>query len=251
MHKTTQAEFESKLKEATGNQFEVIGTYVTNNVKIALKCNICGNIIYKMPCKVTNKTPEGCYICNGKNRWKNTEYFKAEVAERFGDEFTILGDYEKARKPLLARHNVCNKEYLVAPGNLLGGKGCPICARQHSKYVREVETILDDMSVYYVREKRFQDCKDARPLPFDFYLPAYNICIEVDGEQHYVGWYHDATNLEYIAAHDQIKTAYCEDRNIRLIRLPYFELKNFKAILVKELHTNTEVTVAGKTASAP
>ena len=34
-------------------------------------------------------------------------------------------------------------------------------------------------------QKRFKDCKDKRQLPFDFYLPSYNVCIEYQGEQHY------------------------------------------------------------------
>ena len=34
-------------------------------------------------------------------------------------------------------------------------------------------------------QKRFEGCKNVIPLPFDFYLPDYNMCIEFNGRQHY------------------------------------------------------------------
>ena len=40
-------------------------------------------------------------------------------------------------------------------------------------------------NINYIREKRFKDCKNIKPLPFDFYLPEKNICIEYDGEHHF------------------------------------------------------------------
>ena len=45
--------------------------------------------------------------------------------------------------------------------------------------------ILDDLCVEYEREYTFLGCKDERLLPFDFYLPEYNTCIEIQGKQHY------------------------------------------------------------------
>lgn len=245
--KVTQAEFEAKLKRVNGDKFDVLGTYVANNVKIALRCNTCGSIIYKRPCKMTCDKPDGCYVCTGKNRWKNTEYFKNEVAARFGDEFAVLGDYEKARKPLLVRHNLCGDEYMVSPDNLLRGKGCPKCARRKSKYSRKVEDILTRMELFYIREKRFEDCKDVRVMPFDFYIPSLNVCIEVDGEQHYLGWDRKGGDLEYIQNHDAMKTEYCERNGIKLIRLPYFSFDDFEDMLKVELHVNTEVTHSDNT----
>ena len=60
-------------------------------------------------------------------------------------------------------------------------------------------------------------------LPFDFYLPEYNICIEYDGEHHFRpiemwgGYEKFIINQE----NDEIKNEYCKNHNITLLRLPY------------------------------
>ena len=65
-------------------------------------------------------------------------------------------------------------------------------------------------------------------MPFDFYLPMFNACIEVDGEQHYkIGakiksikfTEQDVKRVQY---NDKIKTDYCIEHNIKLIRIPYY-----------------------------
>ena len=78
------------------------------------------------------------------------------------------------------------------------------------------------------------------------------MCIEVDGEFHYIqnsggsyGIKNTAGDLKNVQLRDSIKTKYCEDNGIKLLRLPYFEFKNFKNILdekVLNLYVNAEVT---------
>ena len=56
-------------------------------------------------------------------------------------------------------------------------------------------------------------------MPFDFYLPTYNLIIEYDGIQH-----HDKTSLYYSdteVKHDRIKNKYCQDKGIKLYRMSY------------------------------
>jgi len=64
------------------------------------------------------------------------------------------------------------------------------------------------------------------PLPFDFYLPEVNTCIEYDGEQHYKPYRFSQDEkyikkLEKTKQHDLIKNLYCKENGIRLIRIPY------------------------------
>ena len=54
---------------------------------------------------------------------------------------------------------------------------CPLC-KIKSKGEIEVESILKQNYIEYIREYRFGDCKYKKELPFDFYLPNNNICIE-------------------------------------------------------------------------
>ena len=112
-----------------------------------------------------------------------------------------------------------------------------------------VEEILRDMGICFEKEKRFDDCKNIRCMPFDYYIPSKNACIEVDGEFHYPmnhrtkdGWNNEETYLS-IQSRDAKKTQFCKDNGITLIRLPYYEYDNFKTLLQNKLYANTETTV--------
>ena len=74
-------------------------------------------------------------------------------------------------------------------------------------------------------------------MPFDFYLPDYNICIEYDGELHYksIDFYGGEEELMKQQNRDNIKTQYCKDNNITLIRIPYWDLNNINKILSENL----------------
>lgn len=65
-------------------------------------------------------------------------------------------------------------------------------------------------------------------LPFDFYLPSYNILIEYDGEHHFQpvkGWGGEE-KFKLTQKNDEIKNNYCKDNNITLLRLPYTHTEN-------------------------
>lgn len=165
--------------------FEVLSEYKANNKKVKIKCNKCGNIIEKAPAKMTGKTKEGGYICSGKDHHKTKESFQAEVDKKHPQQYIILGEYVRAREPLPVRNLTCGHEYIVSPDNLLRGKGCPRCSIRQSRYMDAVEKFLDANGIAYEKEKIFRECKNIRSLPFDYYIPSRNCCIEVDGEFHF------------------------------------------------------------------
>jgi len=45
---------------------------------------------------------------------------------------------------------------------------------------------LETNKVKFISQKWFNSCRDKRPLPFDFYLPDLEMCIEYDGSQHFI-----------------------------------------------------------------
>lgn len=247
MVKLTTEDFRKKLEDRFGDQFDILSEYVNNETKIHLHCNHCGHDIWKRPSKMVTSTSEGCYICSGKNWFKTTESFKEEVEEKFPGEYKIIGEYHKAREPLEVQRVECGHVYMISPDNLLRGKGCPRCSLKQSSYMDLVEEYLDSHGIIYEKEKRFDDCRNIRPLPFDYYIPAQNTCIEVDGQFHF-----DINNLyktgqssfEEVSKRDAIKTKYCEERGIRLLRLPYYLKSSFFDILDCELYANTEITTA-------
>ena len=97
----------------------------------------------------------------------------------------------------------------------------------------------------FIQQYKFKDCKDKRELPFDFYLPKYNCCIEVDGQQHEEAVPFDGNidkslqRLKITKKHDDIKNKYCKDNNILLIRIPQNKIERrheeYKEILYENL----------------
>lgn len=119
------------------------------------------------------------------------------------------------------------------------GSRCPRCFQ--SKGENFISEILNKNNVKFIREHTFKDCKHIKLLPFDFYLPEFNILIEYDGEQHF-SLKHSFSEESFVSTqrNDNIKNQYCKDNNIKLVRIPYWEFDNIENILEKELKLNRE-----------
>lgn len=113
---------------------------------------------------------------------------------------------------------------------------CPICSKKESIGEFKIREFLESHKIEYEQEKRFKDCRDKKPLPFDFYLPAYNMCIEFDGIQHYKeNFKFSLGSFQATQRHDEIKNNYCKIREIKLLRIPYWEINKINDILEKEI----------------
>lgn len=119
-----------------------------------------------------------------------------------------------------------------------GGQACPNCRNTESIGEKKIRMYLEEHKIIFEQEKWFTDCRDVNPLPFDFYLPKSNQIIEFDGKQHFDSsslFYH--TPLSEQKSHDEIKNKYCKDNNIKLLRIPYWEINNINNILDNSLCT--------------
>lgn len=128
----------------------------------------------------------------------------------------------------------CGNDFEVTVDHFVAGKyKCNECRVKQSAIADKVELWLNENLVKYVKEKRFDDCvgKSKKTLPFDFYLPEYNSCIEVDGIGHYrpVAFNGNKQDAEKVyqkrVENDAIKDKYCKDNNIKLLRLPFWVLE--------------------------
>lgn len=112
-----------------------------------------------------------------------------------------------------------------------GQTRCRKC--KESKGEKEVSRVLDELGMNYKTQYVFDKCEYKRSLPFDFYIPHYNVCIEYDGEQHYKkeGSFGNINSYKEISKRDEIKTNFCLNNEIELIRIPYWAYKNIEKIL--------------------
>lgn len=136
----------------------------------------------------------------------------------------------------------CGKEFVTSLVLFTqhGGQLCNDCYRKESVGELRIRQYLEDNSISYEREKWFPDCRDHHPLPFDFYLNDSNTIIEFDGKQHFYNagkFFHSSYSLDICKKHDEIKTKYCEDNGINLIRIPYWDIDNIGKILNEQILT--------------
>ena len=122
----------------------------------------------------------------------------------------------------------CGKYVEIRRSSLVTNKTTSCGCNNNSLGVENIIKLLNENNIPYIVEYRFLDCKDKRPLPFDFYINKKYI-IEFDGKQHFEysnnGW-NNKEKFELTQKHDKIKNQYCKDNNIPLIRIPYTHLKD-------------------------
>ena len=115
---------------------------------------------------------------------------------------------------------------------------CPKCSNSESKAETTIKTFLINHDILFKQESGFDDCRDINRLPFDFYLPELNVCIEFNGKQHYeiVEYFGGEKGFITRQRHDKIKDEYCRLNNIKLVVIPYWEENNINNILIKQLN---------------
>lgn len=200
--------------------------YISGKKKIKIICQKHG---------VFKQTPNshlvgyGCSICAGK--FMNTQYFIEKANKTHNNKFKYLNTiYINAKSPVKIN---CEKhgEFTQTPNAHLNGHGCPFCSESKGEYI--IATLLKEKNVNFVRQKRFNECRNIIPLSFDFYLPDHKICVEFNGIQHYkpITIFDGDNGLAETKKRDKIKIKYCQDNNIELIIISYKNFNKIKEIL--------------------
>ena len=116
---------------------------------------------------------------------------------------------------------------------------CPQCVNVRSKGEKKIEEFLIANSIEFEPQKRFEDCRDKKPLPFDFYLPKYNLCIEFQGQQHFdqTEFFGGYKNYEKTIIHDLQKEIYCMDNHINYLEITWKQIDDVNTILHDKLLT--------------
>ena len=139
----------------------------------------------------------------------------------------------------------CGEEFSTSFGAFVKhhGQCCPECSMSESRGEREIRHVLENSYINFEQEYSFINCRDKNPLPFDFYLPDYNILIEYQGAQHYdvVKKFGGLDGFLLRKKHDKIKLEYCLLNNIILIIIPYWEFNNISQILNQELNLHEDI----------
>lgn len=191
--------------------------------KIKVKCLSCGTIFERW-IHHFNNNPHNCPSCRPRKIANKLSLVQAQERTDaiFNGELELL-EYKGNNTLINVKCKKCGEIFSSVPTCLWRSrtKGCPQCSKTISLGEKKIKEFLEKKQIQYIREYRFPGCKDVMTLPFDFYLPALNIAIEYQGEQHYKkeSFYYS----DKIQKHNDIKKQYCEEEGIKLICIPYTE----------------------------
>lgn len=301
----TNEKFKQEVFDLVGDEYIFLEEYKGCTTKILVKHNKKECNFYEYPVS-PNSFLNGsrCPKCSKQYR-KNTDDFKKEIYNKFGDEYKLHGEYKNANTKILIEHK-CGYKWNIYPNNVFKLKTCPECKKkvlsnkfqmsydevkkfvenvdgyillskeytnnrdylliqcpshhifkmkfnnfqqgqrcpecQESKGEKAISHYLYRNDIIFEPQYRIKECRDKLPLPFDFAIfkdkekTKLNLLIEYDGEQHFrplrrLNKEKGSEQLKKTCLHDLIKTKYCEDNDIKLIRIPYWEFKNIEKIV--------------------
>jgi hypothetical protein len=200
--------------------------YVNTTSKLKIRCKKHNFVFYQT---LSGHLRSGCKKCAHEKMTKDQETFIREAKTIHSDKHYNYSLVEYVGwnvkvKVICEEHGI----FKITPNSLLRGSSCGKCNTSLGE--NRIRKFLEENKIVFEEQKKFDECKHKRRLPFDFYLPDCNIAIEYDGEQHFKPHSFSSgstteirkQNLLLLQQHDAIKTAYCQANNIRLIRIPYW-----------------------------
>ena len=224
------------VKEYIENEgYELLSTgYNTTKEKLLIKCD--RGHIFEMSFE-DFKEGHRCWECYKIDKLRTPKKYTYEMVKECIEEegYKLLSTEYESYSSKLTMECPNGHKFKMSLGKFKNGRRCPKCKK--SKGEIEISKILDLYNIKYEEEYRFENCKFKYTLPFDFYLPEYNTCIEYDGIQHFyiIEQFGGLDGFISSKIRDTIKNIYCENNNIKLIRIPYWEFNNIETIINEEL----------------
>lgn len=223
--KKTTEDFILEAKSIHGDKYDYSKTKYTHAFNdVIITCPMHGDFKQR-PNNHLNSC--GCKKCSlddiSKQFSDNKESFIEKAVKVHGDKYGYsLVNYIDSTTNVKI---ICQKhgEFEQLPSNHLQGTRCPLCTI--SKGEEKILNWLQENGIEFNPQHRFNNCRDIRPLPFDFYLPDYNTCIEYQGRQHFesVDAWGGNDAFKDRQRKDQIKENYCKLKGIKLISIHHNE----------------------------
>lgn len=261
-HSNNKKHFESlgykftKMKDI----FNINVNQLQNNstIKVKVQCDYCKNIIEKSYSSYLNGKSTGkdcCIKCFSKK--KTEENKKPKKGNSLAEKFPYLiqewspknnktpFDYSYGSQKVIWW--ICSEghEWKSEIGDRTGNsrKDCIICNnKRETMGERRIRQILTNKSIKFIKEYSFSNLLSERNfrLKFDFAIfderDNLKMLIEFDGGQHFeVVKIYGEEHFKNTQYRDNLKNEYCKNNNIKLLRIPYWQINNIEEILNKAL----------------
>lgn len=214
-------EYLKKAKKIHGEKYDYSKVnYQNSKIKIEITCNNHGFFLQRPEAHLYGA---GCPKCYRESRRSNVSDFISKSKKIHGDIYNYdLTVFKNDKTNVII---TCKKHgnFEQRPDTHKAGGGCPTCS--NSKGEKTISEFLYNKEIEFISNKMFDDCIFKRRLKFDFFIPSHNLCIEYDGEQHFVpiDYYGGKDKLKITQKRDKTKDEYCFYDSIHLLRINYKE----------------------------
>ncbi|NBO99418.1 MAG: hypothetical protein EBU90_04725 [Proteobacteria bacterium] len=217
----------------------LLSEYTNSRSKVTIFCTACSQEYSILGNQY--RQGGGCRVC-AFNQQKLTYEEAQKRIETYGD--TLLStDYTNTKTPLKIKCGLCKSIFQKTLSSKYTS-GCTKC--NATSLEKLIHKYLTDNNYEYTTQHTFDNCrsKRGRLFRFDFYIPNKNIIIETDGIQHFqVVKKYGAEWLDVIQERDIMKTQYCKDNDIKMIRICPKDIHNTQLIKQMFERVDTESIV--------
>lgn len=217
----TKQKAQERLDEAFNGNLLIVGDYNGWDTKCMVECRECG---YKWESVIRNiyqrKNGNGCIECNKKRNSARRRYSLSDIERVLGSNMmgVEICDYDEANHIITFQCRDCGEKFQRKYNFSLkrGPIKCNVCYSHMSSGEYFIYRVLEFNEIEFIKEKSFVN-KIGSQQRLDFYLPKFNMALEIQGDQHFNkknGFYRDD-----IVFRDKYKRDWCAENGINLYYL--------------------------------
>lgn len=204
--------------------------YINVHQKLGIKCSECGSVFHRSYTEQLNYKYHSCKKCSMSKASESRRHTNTYVSEYIrNNNAELLSIYTNSNENLKIRCS-CGDVFYTSFSRFKNGKNrCNKCTSYMSNGEKRFMDFLKDYNIEFEQQYTFDECRNILPLPFDFYLPEYDICVEIDGVLHrkfYKHFHKTLDNFKQRQYRDNIKDKFCESNNIKLHRVVYNKIED-------------------------
>jgi hypothetical protein len=201
--------------------------YYGGKKKVKITCPIHGEFLQTAEHHLRGCDCPRCSIIDAnilKN--KTTKIFLENARHIHGESFIYNKvEYTHSKLPVIITCMI-HGDFKQTPNSHLQGQGCPFC--KSSKGEQKIRNILINKHYNFKEQYRIKECRNKKPLPFDFAILQNNNLIgliEYQGQQHFqeVKYFGGRKIFEVSKIRDNIKKEFCYNNKIPLLEITYKE----------------------------
>lgn len=221
--------FLKKIFSLVGDEYLFLEPYKNSRTKLKVIHTLCNHEYFVTPDKFINQNRR-CPRCNGGVR-KTTIIFKEEVFNKYKGEYEVVGNYIDAKTNIKLKHTACGHIFETSPCSFL--RDLSACHRCNTSFgEKKIIDFLKKHKITFKHQYKFSKLKNHI---FDFFiiLNGTMLAIEFDGIQHYepVKYFGGVAKFKQQKKRDLIKDNFCKENNIKLVRIPYYDIDLIDDIL--------------------